>query len=317
MNNLVSIIVPVFNKEKYILRCLHSLFNQDYKDIEIIVVDDGSTDSSKKIVEKLQDERLKLFSLKNNGVSNARNFGLFKCRGAYVTFVDADDYVKKDYITSLISNMTSNCDIVVMSRVEVNSTAKKIEFFDYEGEINNLPEKFYKDGFCHSVWGKLYKTYIIKNNNILFPKYNISEDSFFNLKYLSSSSIIRCINETNYYYIKHRDNNLTSFSRFEYLLVYAELYESYKIFFEDKKYDITKEIMYPQFYNLIIKLVRNNKIYDIKNNKLFKEIKEKYIKKVCNVRKDNFIEKLMNTCIIYEQWILLKFIIKLIGLKDR
>ena len=100
MNPLVSVIIPVYNVEKYLRRCLNSVIDQEYKNIEIILVNDGSTDNSLEIAisYKEKDKRIKVFSQENQGLSAARNMGLDKSHGEYITFIDSDDYVSKDYV---------------------------------------------------------------------------------------------------------------------------------------------------------------------------------------------------------------------------
>lgn len=101
MNPLVSVIIPVYNVEKYLRRCLNSVIDQEYKNIEIILVNDGSTDNSLEmaISYKEKDKRIKVFSQENQGLSAARNTGLDKSQGEYIIFIDSDDYVSKDYVS--------------------------------------------------------------------------------------------------------------------------------------------------------------------------------------------------------------------------
>ena len=99
-NELLSIIVPVYNSEKYVSVCIESILKQTYQNIEVILVDDGSTDESGKVCDEFEqaDHRVRVFHKKNGGVSSARNLGIEKCRGRYVTFIDSDDFVSEDFI---------------------------------------------------------------------------------------------------------------------------------------------------------------------------------------------------------------------------
>ena len=103
MDPLITVMIPMYNTEKYVKKCITSLFNQTYKNIEIIVVDDGSTDNSLRICENLakRDHRLKILHQENRGVSAARNIALNESQGDYLVFVDSDDYVRKNYIRNL------------------------------------------------------------------------------------------------------------------------------------------------------------------------------------------------------------------------
>ena len=112
MNKNITIIIPLYNKEKYIYKCLNSILLQSYGFYEVLIIDDGSTDNSAKICEEFysKDKRFKYFSKENGGVSSARNLGIEKAKYDYIVFVDADDYIEEDYLKSLIEY---ECDLVV------------------------------------------------------------------------------------------------------------------------------------------------------------------------------------------------------------
>ena len=154
---MVSIIVPVYNVEKYIEECIDSLINQTYKDIEVILVDDGSTDASGEICDRYaqKDSRVKVYHNENDGPSKARNFGLDKATGEFVTFVDSDDWIESEAIELLISVIEDDIDVIFFNLREVNSTnvrewkmfeSSRIEFTgDNKEELENIlliPEKY-------------------------------------------------------------------------------------------------------------------------------------------------------------------------------
>ena len=123
----ISIAIPVYNTEKYLERCIYSILNQTYKNLEVICVDDGSTDLSGKILDRLsqEDSRLKILHKKNEGVSIARNLALLEAKGEYIGFIDSDDYVAPDYYEKLIDVLdNTTVDIVTCNY-----------FFDYSGSI--------------------------------------------------------------------------------------------------------------------------------------------------------------------------------------
>lgn len=149
-NPKVSIIVPAYNTEKYIKKCLTSLINQTYKNIEIIVVNDGSTDNTKEIVENFahNDDRIKLFNIKNGGLSNARNFGLKNSSSEYIIFIDSDDYISPKYVELMLNYALENnldlvcCDFQRMPEDKTqkkysckNVKIKKYNKFDYLKEV--------------------------------------------------------------------------------------------------------------------------------------------------------------------------------------
>ncbi len=186
---MISIVTPAYNAEKYIEYCLLSLSKQTYKDFEVIIVDDGSNDGTRKIVEKYAsiDNRFKPYFNKNHGVSYSRNFALERCKGEYVAFVDSDDIVAVDFLEKLINNLLKyDAD---MSAINV---AKKCEFneqvfnngndilFEDEEILNQLFGTY--EGF---LWNKLYKKSMFHKNKIFMEQtISICEDLLFNVQYL-------------------------------------------------------------------------------------------------------------------------------------
>lgn len=110
MDKMISVIIPIYNMEKYLDRCINSITEQSYKNIEILLINDGSTDNSLKICKKFQkeDERIKFFSMNHQGVSIARNLGIEKAKGKYIMFIDSDDWIEKDTIKTLYENIKNN-----------------------------------------------------------------------------------------------------------------------------------------------------------------------------------------------------------------
>ena len=170
----VSIIIPVYNCEKYITRCLDSLINQTYSNIEIILVNDGSNDKSEDIIKAFakNDNRIKLYSQINQGVSVARNTGLDKATGEYIMFVDADDYIELDMVDELIKPIQNENTIVFCDNTEIWS--KNIDERKLFGEISEkrLTKEIVLEeiasGRAGLVCGKLFERNIITENNIKF-----------------------------------------------------------------------------------------------------------------------------------------------------
>lgn len=214
-----SIIVPIYNTEKYLPKCLDSLVNQTYKNIEIICINDGSTDNSLKILEKYaqKDEHIKIINQENQGVSIARNVGINNATGDYILFVDADDWIE-----------TNTCDILNKNIEKNNSDL--IIFNAYIAKQNqcNL-------GFCcnqesimySSMWSICYKREFLNQNNIRFPQnIKIAEDHVFRLNALSCSKNIKILPDYLYYYLADRENSASKvktvipddIKTFEYLI---------------------------------------------------------------------------------------------------
>lgn len=212
MKDLVSIIVPVHNSEKYIEKCLNSIINQTYKNIEIIVIENGSTDNSLEILKDYKD-KIKLEILKEPGLSKARNKGLELSNGEYIAFVDSDDTIEPTMIEELINNLKENkSDLSCCDINEIHEkTNKKIKRNEYpresitKEEINNNYIKF-----NFAIWNKLYKKEIIGKYKIEFPLNLKYEDIPFVLLYLSKCNKISKVNKYLYNYLIHSESEQTT-----------------------------------------------------------------------------------------------------------
>lgn len=209
----VSIIIPMYNSEKYIERCIDSILSQTYKDFEIIIINDGSTDNSLKICEKYRDDRLKIFSKKNEGVGAARNYGLDIADGDYILFIDSDDCIDEDYLLRLIeSNNIYNADLIESgARVHLEND-HCIYPYQKDSQITVFDNKEYIKNFLLfktniSVWGKLYKKELIGNTR--FKKMNINEDFFFTWEIVKKTDLYVENLNTNYNYYLDKPNSLS------------------------------------------------------------------------------------------------------------
>lgn len=166
----ISIIVPVFNLENYIENCIKSLIEQTYKNIEIILVDDGSTDNSAEVLDKYSklDKRIKIIHKNNEGVSKARNIGLNESQGKYITFVDGDDTVDENYVEFLYRSMIDNkADISICGHRDIKNENIIFETKDYIKLSNNveaLKMLFETNYFSTTIWAKMYKRELFKEN---------------------------------------------------------------------------------------------------------------------------------------------------------
>lgn len=210
-NPIISVIVPVYNVEKYLHRCVDSILAQTFTDFELLLIDDGSTDNSGKICDEYaeKDKCVRVFHEKNGGASSARNIGIDYSRGEYIVFIDSDDYVAVNYLGDLITYaMDKNASLVLQSPIRIYSDNKMVfnhldEFF-YMGK-NGL-KAFIKDGFLmySEPHSKLFQSDIIKEYNILFPKgVIIGEDGIFLAQYLQYVENIFISDKHGYYYSKY------------------------------------------------------------------------------------------------------------------
>lgn len=212
----VSIIMPVYNSEKYIDDTIKYVLSQTYEDFEFIIVNDGSMDSTQKICEEYakKDSRIRLFNNENGGVSRARNFAISKATGEYIRFIDADDKMEKDSLEILVDAIEKNDEIdIVIGKYFSND--QEIYTGELEGIYSvkdSMPNflKYMRTFFYGVTWNKLYKRSVIEDNKLSFDiNVSWSEDLFFNLDYLKKVRKIYYVNKSVYYYIR-RENGLAS-----------------------------------------------------------------------------------------------------------
>ena len=212
--NLVSIIVPVYNTSKYLEKCLYSLINQTIKNIEIIVVNDGSTDNSLEIINKIakEDKRIKVYNKKNGGLSSARNYGIEKSTGKYIGFVDSDDYVRKDMYEILKKNLEDNsADMSICRWYLVENEIKRECNFKTENIVLNSEDAINvllsHSSFDNFVVTKLYKRELF--DYIRFDEGKLLEDLLIMYKLINKSRLISLCSEPLYYYVQ-RNNSITN-----------------------------------------------------------------------------------------------------------
>lgn len=216
----VSVIVPVYNAEKAIERCIRSILEQEYKDLEVIAVDDGSKDSSPAILDKIasEDERLKVIHKENGGVSKARNTAIRAITGEYVQFLDADDWIPTDSTKLLVRSMEeNNADLVVgyFYRVVGDNvaiqgsidTTTPLSLQEYAQLMMDTPADYYYG----VLWNKLYKASIFKEFDLKMDEaVNFAEDFIFNLEYLLHTKTIVPLKAPVYYYVKTEGSLVSS-----------------------------------------------------------------------------------------------------------
>ncbi len=215
MPTKVSIIVPVYNKQQYVARCISSILGQSYKEFELIIVNDGSTDDSKKICESFADERIRLIDTENGGVSRARNHALDVADGEFVLFVDSDDWVEKDYLEHLMRDADSKSfDMMIfgLTRVYQNGSKKRVEMPDWSEEQFYSQYMYLQDvlsvGITGFVCNKLIRQSFINLYTIRFdPNVRMAEDVNFYLDVLQHNPRVVTSRECGYYYLQEADNS--------------------------------------------------------------------------------------------------------------
>lgn len=281
----VSIVVPIYNVEKYLDECVRSLINQTYKNIEIILVDDGSKDSSGAIADNLakEDSRIRVIHKDNGGVSSARNLGIKNATGDYICFVDSDDYLAPEFVEYMIRMIQKNdADFCFSKNCFISDTEEQVKVDKVEkissARATSLLLSPYIEVGC---WNKMYKTELIKSNNILF-----SEDLFYGegLDFIcrvaqEAKTIVVC--EKKYYY--YRKNNLdsatTKFNYNKFLNGEKSLIKiKNEIKYRNRELDLSWNLHYVLFSINALIAIYNNK-GELSNFKIEKKIWHDRLKK--------------------------------------
>mgnify|MGYP004512281573 FL=1 len=270
---MISVIVPVFDAETTIERCIDSVMNQTYRDWELILVDDGSTDSSyeKCMSYAHRTKQIKVLRQSNSGASAARNYGIEEAVGKFLCFLDSDDFFEPTALEILLSATQNDVDFVYggfcRTTIRENQIDSKIACVPTQGEgrIADLADIFFEDGWIHSCWGKLYKREIVSENNITFPVgMGLSEDSIFNIAYLEHASTWKSVAFAVYDYCYTTDSCSVTHRIFPNAFDwYLKLYDSLEhflcsIYSRDRAVKVCVNTVYPQYYATIRKFCLSN-----------------------------------------------------------
>ena len=203
---LLSVIIPVYKVEKYLQRCLDSIINQTYKNLEIILVDDGSPDNSGKICDEYakKDKRIKVIHQKNKGQGAARNTGIIVSKGELITFVDSDDWIECNMYEIMISKLLQyDLDIIKCAIVETDGSKIKRELNHKTTKINvviteNIFDLYFTEFTCKVIWNGLYRRNIIKK--VEYPEGLVAEDNYVSGMYLNKAKRLMLIDNILYNY---------------------------------------------------------------------------------------------------------------------
>lgn len=204
MKPLISVIVPVYNVKKYVEKCLDSILRQKYKNLDIVVVDDGSDDGSSEICDNLEkkDKRVRVFHKKNGGLSDARNFGLKKAKGDIVVFVDGDDFVSDNYVSVMLEVMVrNNADVVVCGYNNIVPNEESVSGRDAAVKLLTRHETM-----DIVAWNKLYKKGLFTKNGIWFPVGKKHEDTLTTYKILAKAKKVSYVDKSLYHYVDRKDS---------------------------------------------------------------------------------------------------------------
>ena len=318
-----SVIIPVYNVEKYINRCLKSILSQHYNDLEIIVIDNGSTDRSGSICDIYANEyaNFSVYHIENHGVGSARNFGLSKARGEFIYFVDSDDYLVGNLFAEFEDKLTPDLDLLVFSyynsfEQEMTEKNRTKKILPYNGSYDKYDfSKIFKDLFLsdmlYTVWNKFYRREFLIENNISFEKYELGEDVRFNLNAYRNVNKVYLSQDSYYVYVIGRKGSaMSSYNpkRLQYQLQELKLVDS---LLKDWNIDSSN------LDNTVKSRILMSNIHNISKQKLPVIKKVKLVKEICKskdmadfIRNDssilNPLVKMLLRCRMYIVLIYLK-----------
>ena len=338
--DLISVIVPVYNVERYLLRCVESIQKQTYKNIEIILVDDVSPDNCPKMCDELvdSDSRMKVVHRKENGgLGFARNSGLEAATGEYVTFIDSDDWIEETHIENLYSAIcNSDADLAMGAHTSVNAKGEKTPhhitvkegLYNKDDILNKIllpligPDVNYPNDvqINSSCCMNLYKMEIIRKNNLKFisERYAVGEDLYFNVDFFVSADKLVALDEVGYYYFENEESISRKYNpkRFERTLnYYTKLYE------QVEEYGLSDKIEHRIERTYLMKIrvaIRHIILSDLKRKEKIREIKSildnEITKKVLSgypintfILSMRLLVKLMRSGNVYGVYYLMKF----------
>ncbi len=251
--SLVSVVIPVFNVEKYVRECVISFLNQSFKDFELIFVDDASSDKTVDIIKSFDDERIRIFSIEKSSAANARNFGLSKTNGKWIIFFDGDDFCNNKFLEKMHNKAEEfDCDMVICASAEYIEKKKKISRHRIAHTLKNIDDKYQNSAnSLHEIsnnsllefvepWNKIYKKEFLIENNIKFPPVLCAEDTPFSYKALLCAKKISFVKEE-LVFIRRRKSSLSFSTNKNWINYFYAYEESDKIVFEYPHFDEIKE----------------------------------------------------------------------------
>lgn len=269
-NELISIIVPIYNVSQWLERCLDSIKNQSLKNYEVLMIDDGSTDDSYFLAEKYcDDSRFKLYKQANAGQGAARNLGLKYANGDYVVFVDSDDWIHEDYLKTMYQTIMENdADIVVCGAERVWSTGvhRTNQISNRESYVVSDKGTFLKR-VSYVVWDKMYRRKLL--DGLSFPAHMKYEDYVFTPQAVAKAQKIVCISDVLYYYFWRSDSTVNEIQYNRDILKAQRILENTSFSHE------YRAVLTSYFVRNIMGTLLWKMLYDLKNRKEIKEIMEK------------------------------------------
>lgn len=291
-NPLISLVVPCYNVSFFVKKCIDSIKRQTYSNLEVLMIDDGSLDDTKKVIkENIQDDkRFKYFYKENGGLSDARNYGLDKTRGEYISFIDSDDYLDKNYVKKLYHT-------IIKYHVDIAVCDIKRIYDDHES-VDGINEIKTKLCMHPAVWNKLYKTSLFKDNKIYFPKGSWYEDLGTTPK-LTLKYKYKVIEEPLYYYVQNTKSIMHTYDDriFQIYDIINDIEEYIKKEnLEEENHDILEFI---NVYHILIGTIYRAASHPSFSNKMIKDIIKRVEDKYPNWFRNKYLKTLRITYRMY------------------
>ena len=283
MGSIISVVIPAYNVEEYIVKCVNSVLTQTYKKLEVIVVNDGSTDDTVKLIKNFFDDpRLILINQNNAGVTAARNNGIDAATGELITFVDSDDWLEPVMYEKLYTVITqANTDVAICDYNLVYNDHIKQKYSNMNEEIVDIqaPDYFLKYCCCEKpnnyIWTRLYKTDIIRKSGVRFENYKLGDDTLFNFKLLPYMKKAAHISSSLYNYLQRYDSNVYTVAKKGNLAaVYADTFESLVNHYKSISADGFLEAMPVHAYTRLRSVVFYSKLAELNENKITTSIEK-------------------------------------------
>ena len=275
----LSIVVPIYNAEKYLDRLINSVLDQNLDSFELILINDGSKDNSLDVMKKYsKNKNIKIIDKPNSGVSSTRNLGIKTARGKYITFIDSDDYYRENSLNKVVNKIKRESELVVFSAKYINEKNEESDLFLQKNTFKKIDNNYGIDGYIfgdnesiygNCIWNKIYNLEIIKKNNISFyENQTIAEDLLFNIEYFQCISNIQTVSISVYNYC-YNSNSITRSYNNKYLDEYLKTAGNLEKILIKYKYNNSNS-------NIIIKFFVNTFIYIIDNETLSKNINNSF-----------------------------------------
>lgn len=282
-----SVIIPVYNVENYLHRCINSILTQEYTDLEILLIDNGSKDGSGMLCDDYAERfsNIKSYHIPNNGVGSARNFGLAKAQGEFICFVDADDYLVGNLFSDVENQLDSELDLLVFSyynslEKNLSETTRSAKILPIEGKKDRnqfiaLFTGLFLSDMMYTVWNKIYRREFLEEHRIMFEQYELGEDVRFNLNVFECVHTIFFSKTCYYVYVSGRTDSAMG------------QYNPYRMSYQLEELEKVDQLMTgwdihdDQFIDQIKARILMSNIQNISNQKMSLSKKRHYVEVLC------------------------------------